>query len=199
MAATALETEEQITSQVDLFGKIIQQNCLLNVFNRKFAPLASIAEGAPIEFRVKGADQLYLDLNDSSLHLRVKMTKADGTNMAANTGAIITLPLHSLFREVSVELNRRSVSDPNQMYPYQVYLETLLNYSKETQETRLLCDGWVRDTANQMAVTAANGDNRGLATRATMFAESKTVELVGRPHVDVFQQDRLIPPGVDCT
>ena len=30
-----------------------------------------------------------------------------------------------------------------------------------------------------------------------MFAESKTVELVNRPHVDLFQQDHLIPPYVD--
>ena len=105
MAATALETEEQITGEVDLFGPIMQQNCLLNEFNRRFAPLASLAEDAPIEFLVKGADQLYLDLNDSRLHLRVKMTKADGTNMTAATSAIINLPLHSLFREVSVELN----------------------------------------------------------------------------------------------
>ena len=146
MAATALETEEQITGEVNLFGGIMQQNCLLNEFNRIFAPLASIAENALIEFLVKGADQLYLDLNDSRFHLRVKMTKADGTNMTAATGAIINLPLHSLFREMSVELNGRSVSDPNQMYPYLAYLETLLNSSKETQETRLLTEGWVRDS-----------------------------------------------------
>ena len=56
MAATALETEEQITGEVDLFGPIIQHNCLLNEFNRRFAPLASLAEGAHIEFLVKGAD-----------------------------------------------------------------------------------------------------------------------------------------------
>ena len=71
MAATALETEEQFTSEVDFFGRIMQQNCLLNEFNRKFAPLASIAEGAPIEFLVKGADQLYLDLNDSKRTARI--------------------------------------------------------------------------------------------------------------------------------
>ena len=94
-------------------------------------------------------------------------------------------------------MNGRSLSDPNQMIPYRAYLETLLNYSKETQKTRLLCEGWVRDTANQLAVTAADGNNTGLVTRATMFALSKTVELVGRPHVDVFQQDRVIQPGVD--
>ena len=64
MASTGLETAEQITSEVDLFGPIMQQNFLLNEFNREFAPLASLAEGAPIEFLVKGADQLYLDLND---------------------------------------------------------------------------------------------------------------------------------------
>ena len=83
------------------------------------------------------------------------------------------------------------------MYPYRAYLETLLNYSKETQETRLLTEGWVRDTANQLAVTAANGDNRGLFARVTTFGESKVEELVSRPHSDMFQQDRLIPPGID--
>ena len=110
---------------------------------------------------------------------------------------MINLQLHSLFRKVSVELNKIIVSYPNQMYSYRAYLQTLLRYSNKRQETRLLSEGWVRDTANQMAVTAANGDKRGLAVGATMFSESKTVELVGRPYVDVFQHDRLIPPGVD--
>jgi len=197
MAATSLETGEQVTGEVDLFGPIMQQNFLLNEFNRQFAPIASLAEGAPIEFLVKGADQLYLDLNDSFLHLRVKMTKANGTNMDAATGTIINLPIHSMFREVDVEMNGKSVSEPNNLYPYRAYLETLLIYSKETQESRLLSEGWVRDTAGQMGAVAADGDNNGLKSRAAMFAQSKVVEMVGRPHVDVFQQDRLIPPGID--
>ena len=107
--------------------------------------------------------------------------------MNAATGAIINIPLHSLFRKVSVELNGRSVSDPNQMYQYCTYIDTLLNYSMETPKTRLLSEGCIRDTANQLAVTAAGGANTDLNTRTVMFAESKTVELVGRPHVDVFQ------------
>ena len=48
MASGGMETAEQITSEVDLFGLIMQQNFLLNEFNREFAPLASLAEGAPI-------------------------------------------------------------------------------------------------------------------------------------------------------
>ena len=175
----------------------MQQNFLLNEFNRQFAPIASLAEGAPIEFLVKGADQLYLDLNDSFLHLRAKITKADRTNMDANTGAVINLPMHSLFREVDVEMNGKSVSEPNNLYPYRAYLETLINFSRETQESRMLCEGWIRDKTGRMDVFAADGENTWLKDRAAMFAQSKVVELVGRPHVDVFQQDRLIPPGID--
>ena len=52
MASTGLDTAEQITSEMDLFGPIMQQNFLLNEFNCEFAPLASIAEGAPIMFLV---------------------------------------------------------------------------------------------------------------------------------------------------
>ena len=48
-----------------------------------------------------------------------------------------------------------------------------------------------------MAVIGVGGNNAGLNTRATKFARSAVVELIGRPHLDVFQQERLIPPNID--
>ena len=48
-----------------------------------------------------------------------------------------------------------------------------------------------------MNVTDVTGANVGLRTRAERFARSNVVELIGRPHLDVFQQDRLIPTRVD--
>ena len=194
---TDINTVDQITSEVDLFGPILQQTVLLNEFDREFAPLASLQEGAPIEFMVKGADQLYLDLNESSLLLRVKITNADGGNIGANTAGPVNLMLHSLFSQMSVEFNGKPVNEPNHLYAYRAYLSTLINFSEETQKTRLLCEGWTKDTAGHMEVTDVTGDNIGLRTRAAQFATSRVVELMGRPHLDVFQQDRLIPPGVD--
>ena len=76
-------------------------------------------------------------------------------------------------------------------------METVLNYSKETQETRLLTEGWVKDTAGSMAVTDLAGANVGLRERATWFANSGVVEFVGRPHLDICHQSRLIPPKID--
>ena len=194
---SAVETVDQITSEIDLFGPILQQTVLLNEFDREFAPLASLQQGAPIEFMVKGADQLYLDLNETVLLLRVKITNADGSNIVANTAGPVNLFLHSLFSQMSVEFNGKPVSEPNHLYPYRAYLETLINYSEETQRTRLLCEGWTKDTAGSMGITNVQGENVGLVTRAARFATSTVVELIGRPHMDVFQQDRLIPPGVD--
>ena len=59
----------EITSVVNLYGLIMQQNVIENEFNREYAPLTSIQPGSLIEFTVKGANGLYLNLNDSHLHV----------------------------------------------------------------------------------------------------------------------------------
>ena len=98
---------------------------------------------------------------------------------------------------MSVESNGKAVNEPNHLYVDKAYFSTLINFSKETQKTRLLCEGWTKDTTGQMGVTDVAGDNDGLRTPAAQFASRRVVELIGRPHLEVFQQDRLIPPGVD--
>ena len=94
-----------------------------------------------IEFTVKSANDLYLDLNNSRLHVIAKITKADETNIDANTAALINLTLHSMFREIGLEFNGRNVSDTNQLYPYRLVLKSLLNFCKEVQVIRLLSEG----------------------------------------------------------
>ena len=97
MATIGGDVTEQITCEVDLFGSIMQQNVIENSFNREYAPLATIQPGMVIEFTVKSANDLYLDLKYSRLHVIAKITKADGTNIDANTAAPINLTLHSMF------------------------------------------------------------------------------------------------------
>ena len=106
----------------------MQQNVIENEFNREYAPLATIQLGMAIEFTVKGANDLYLDLNNSRLHVLAKITKANGTNIDANTAAPINLTLHSMLRELGLELNGRNVGYTSQLYPYRSHRETLLNF-----------------------------------------------------------------------
>ena len=68
-------------------------------------PLATIQPSMAIKFTVKSANDLYLDLNNSRQHVIAKITKADKTNIDANTAAPKNLTLHSMFREIGLEFN----------------------------------------------------------------------------------------------
>ena len=68
-----------------------------------------------IEFTVKGAHNLYMDLNNSSLHVLDKITKADRTNIDAYTAGPIKLTLHSMLRKIGSELNGRNVGDTSKL------------------------------------------------------------------------------------
>ena len=121
---------EQITSEVDLFGSIMQQNVIENEFNREYAPLATIQPYMAIEFTVKGANDFYLDLNNSRLHVLAKITKTDGTNIDADTAATINLTLHSMFPEINLELNGQNVGDTSQLFQYRSQLKVCSTFAK---------------------------------------------------------------------
>ena len=148
----------------------MQQNVIEDEFNREYAPLATIQPGMAIKFTIKSANDLYLDLNNSRLHVIAKITKEEGTNIDANTAAPINLMLHSMFRKIGLEFNGRNVGDTSQLYPYRLVHKILLNVCKEVQETRLLSEGWTKDTSGHRNVTAVGWNNAGLNARAATFA-----------------------------
>ena len=54
MATIENDLTEEITSKVDLFCSIMQQNVIENEFNCEYASLATIQQCAAIEFTLKG-------------------------------------------------------------------------------------------------------------------------------------------------
>ena len=78
----------------------------------------------------------------------------------------------------------------------------MLNYDTEAAESQLGCGLFCKDTAGQMEemdITADPVLNMGLGTRSEWTKTSKTVELQGRIHSDLFNQEKLILNGVDLT
>ena len=95
---------EEITSKVYLFCSIMKQNVILNKFNREYAPLTTIQSYAASEVRVSNSNELCLNLTNSSMHMLVKITKTNGTNIDEITAAFINLLLYSMLREIWVTL-----------------------------------------------------------------------------------------------
>ena len=116
MATIGGYVTEQITCKIDQFKSIMEQNVIENEFNREYASLATIQLGMAIEFTVKSANDLYLDLTNSRLHVIAKITKANSTNIDANTAAAINFTLHLMFCEIKLEFNGWNVGDTSKFY-----------------------------------------------------------------------------------
>ena len=78
----------------------------------------------------------------------------------------------------------------------------MLNYDKEATESQLDCGLFCKDTAGQMEELDISADpvlNTDLGTRSEWTKTSKIVELQGRIHSDLFNQEKRILNGVDLT
>ncbi len=161
-----------------------------------------------MEFVVSGSGDEFVDLPNSYLHLRVKITKPDGTNIVTNTTSGTTVTdgadasvgpvnawMHAIFSQVDVSLNETLVSPSTNTYPYRAYLETLLSYGKDAKSSWLSAELWHDDEAGKMD----GNDNDGLTKRRKFVENSKEADLYGKIHSDLFNVDRLIPSGVNIS
>ena len=107
-----------------------------------------------------------MDLNNSKLEVRGKLTKPDGSNIAGGTRVrVVYLPLHSLFSSVNMKIGEKVVTESNNLYPYRAHMETIINYQEDVLKPRMLCEGYDADTATQMDITDPAGANLGLGRR----------------------------------
>ena len=58
----------------------------------------------------------------------------------------VNLLLHLLFKEVTVQFNNKTVSDPSNMCAYRAYLKTPINCSGDIKNYRFKAEGWYKDT-----------------------------------------------------
>lgn len=189
-------------SELDLFLVKPTQTVIEKAQWIEYHPVALIGDHGPIEFRVEGSEELYVDLAETLLHVKVKVVKGDGTALAADEAAgPANLFLHSLFSQVDVFLNQRLVSSSSPTYPYRAMIETLLSYDAGAKNSQLQSAMYYKDVAGRMdepnPEAAAAAVNQGLKARASLVRNDKSVDLIGRLHCDIFQQNKYLINGVD--
>ena len=195
MAHSILET---VPSEFDYFQSRPIQAAITYQYDQPFGPIGTIQPGAPIEIHIPASSNGYRDLNNSRLEIKCRITLQDGTAIPQEAAVgPVNLLLHSMFANIEMDICGRRISDANNFYPYRAFFETFLTYSKEVQKTRLDTECWKKDTPshfNDFRI-GDNGTNQGFIERVNKFSDSKLVVLNGRPHLDLFHQDKDIPPG----
>ncbi|TWW77920.1 hypothetical protein D4764_11G0000410 [Takifugu flavidus] len=165
----------------------------------EISPLSAITDGGPIEFFIPGDGDRYLDLNDTLLHLRVKITNPNGSNLANDAAVgLINYPLNTIFSQCDVTLGDRLISQSSATHPYRCMIETLLNFSPDTLSSQFTGGLFYKDTAGSVdSIVLVNGPNNGLTRRAASTARSREVHLLGPLHGDIFFCERLLLNSVD--
>ena len=183
-------------SELDLFSIPPTQTGIEKGQWVEHRPLTTLTDDGPIEFNISGSGEEYVDLSETYLMVTATIKKPDGTSLTNEDTEIgpVNYWLHSLFSQVDFSVNERLVTPSTNTYPYRAYVESLLSFGPGAKKSHLTSALWYKDTHSFMEDA---GHNDGLRNRRKWITGSKMVTMIGRPHLDLFFQDRLMLNGLD--
>ena len=181
-------------AELDLFSVPPTQTSVEMSSYSEYHPLTSLDDGSFLEFEITGSGEDYIDLANTYLHVRAKVTQSNGNDLVDDDAvAPVNNFLHSLFLQVDIFLNGTQITSSTNTYPYRAIIESLLSYGKDAKETQLAGSLFHKDQAERMdAVTVDNTANSGFMTRRAAAAGSRVLDMMGRIHQDLFFQDRYL-------
>jgi len=161
-------------------------------------PVSSLDDGAPIEFAITGTGD-YIDPSQCALQVSVKVQNASGRDLTNRSRVQpCNNMLHTLFSQVECCVNNTYISSGSSVnYGYKSLLESLFSFTGEAKKTQLSLSLFFKDTAGHMDdAPGDNCENKGGKKRGEYIAGSKEVTLIGRPHLDIFHQNKLLLPDL---
>lgn len=203
-----MDFKECAVSELDLFNGPLFQSQILKSEQVTHHPINSLTNCSTIEFESNGSGNSYRDLSNIFLHLKIKIVKPDGTSIIESTPTgsttkvneiakqpgFINNVLHSIFRNVTVYMNGKIVSNLD-FYNLKAYIDTITNYSANACTTQFETCGFYKDTAKH--IDNAGTSNAGFVKRKTFTNDGAVYDLCGRVNVDVFNHNRLLPNNIN--
>ena len=153
------DSNDYSSSSLDLFLLPLTQSSFQKGKSIDYDPITSLSDDGPIEFKVSGSGKEFFDLARSYLSVKVKVSKADGSNSdVASKVGFTNYPIASLFNQVYIILGGKLISSATNSYAHRGILEVLLNYDKEAAESQSGCGLFYKDTAGQMEEMGISAD-----------------------------------------
>src|SRR5271156_4086293 len=151
----------------------------------------------PLEFVLKDNKE-HINLEETTLTVKVKITNADGTAIDSKTSsdaqvALVNNAMHSLFRDVELQINGKCIEGGDNMYAYKSYISSMFRFSKETQEGQLFSIGFIRDDHAAMETIS----NSAFVKRKAWTNSGAVMEFKGKLNLSLFNQQRFLIPRAD--
>ena len=207
LPCTPCQKSELELSSVPPMQVTVQEDYMLST-----RPKSSLEDGGPLKFEITASGEDNLDLSRCYLKLRFKVMNDDGTKLDswAYNADSDTYPLNmehktqlnmvpanlmllSMFRQVDFALNDTLVTSSNDTYPYGAYMTTMSSYGEGSKKTFLeYLEHFYWDDHGEYDADS----NMAISRKNLRTGNSKSTEVMGRLHVDMCMQERLLPNNV---
>jgi len=173
-----------------------------DVVESQFMPVNSLTDNdeIPLEFLILGTPEKYIDLPEAYIHIQVQVVLKNGNKLPATViVSPVNLFVHALFNQIDLYLNNTLVTKNSGMYAQRAYIGTTCSYSDVAKDTWLQNEMWFEDEPGDPFdnVKIEGTKNGGLVQRNELCAESRVMDMVFKPHDDMFMQHKPIPPSTD--
>lgn len=181
-------------SSLDLFSLPPTQTAIEKMYCQEVRPFSQLSGNSPIEFIISGQNKMkYVDLKQSKLYIKMKTVRGNGSKLG---GVEFVGPTNllagSLFSQVDVTLQVKSVTATTNHYLYKCMFETLLSYGFEAKTSQLTSQLFRKDTPGALGDNGVQKQNNVLYAMSIYFQYSKTVDLAGPLYADFFNMNRYI-------
>jgi hypothetical protein len=190
MAFINSHKQATVNAELDLFSVPPTQDSVEAGHFLSYRPISSISNNAPIEFCVSNSGSDYIDVSQIFLYLKVKLEK---NTIADDIGPVNNF-MHSLFSQVDILLNGKTITPPSNQYAYRSYITNLLNYGNDAKKSHLTTSLWYKDTAGFMG---ADAQNLGYGERKKFITDKKSFDLISPLHVDLKSTTKYLINGVE--
>ena len=153
-----------------------------------------------ITFVITTPKDEYIQLKDLLLRLklRVKISKVGGDAPAGTDWTQVSpvnYLLHSIFKQIILEINGKQITVAPQTYPYKAIFEALIGYSEDARKSHLTSALYKQDsTTNPDVIDTTRAAY--IAPDTTTAKDGKVIELLGKPQLDLSFQEKALIGGV---
>ncbi len=154
--------------------------------------------GPTLEFETSGERNVYVDLRNVYLQVKITLLAWDTTDSdfkeiadaTAEPGCVVNNILHSMFSNCEVYLQGTQISTANNLYGHKAFIETELSHPSECKNTWLVTQGY------QYEKKPGTATDTTIASRRTKNVAKNWSSFYGRLAVDFFNVEKYLIPGV---
>lgn len=195
-----IHEKSQLTTipDLDIFSLPPTQESIERTYYTEHRPLSTISSSQQIQFSFNSSKDEYINLRDMLFYIKLKINLKKATNVVAADWkkiAPVNNLLHSLFKNIHLDIDNKNVTRSTPNYSYKAYFESLLGFTESSKCGYMSSQGWQPDFEEHIKTFNDKYSEKITPSTIDTGGGGKSIELFGKLHIDLAMQPKSIVGG----